>query len=163
MASLAERMAARRAKLEEDEEAGMYFKGPSSGGPSSRPGANAAPRSSGQRGQPAPPGGAPGIAAPAAPPSGIGGGLGLGDVSLQEEEDESDEEEGGLSDIAKYQAKLKAADVGNQLGKYQEELKDRDAADAVVGLACGNLEEAAPPSQFPSRTRGCLGLRADQT
>lgn len=106
MATLAERMAARRAKLDEDDEAGLYFAGPNSGGPRSirstgaaqRPG-EAPPRSNrksnGVKAAPTPAAAAP------APSSGIGG-VGLADVSLQEEEDDSDdddEEEGGMSEI----------------------------------------------------------------
>ena len=107
MATLAERMAARRAKLDEDEEAGLYFNGPNSGGPRSIRNAGAA-----QRPNEAPPrsnpksNGVKATATPAAPaPAAGNGGVGLADVSLQEEEDsdndDDDDEGGGMSEIQK--------------------------------------------------------------
>lgn len=197
MATLAERMAARRAKLDAEEDDGLYFAGPNSGGPKSLRGASGAMAQ-----QAAPPrsiprsNGAPAIRPPSqAPPSGgAGGGVSLGDVSLQDDDEDDDEEAdegGGMTEIQKcpsqtlhpatflapatscisplpsspstilptntqqrwdpnlnsfllfcrYQQKLKEESVKAGMAQYQAELRDRDAADAVVGIACGNLDE----------------------
>ena len=56
-----------------------------------------------------------------------------------------------LSDppVDRYQQKLKEQSVKAGMDQYQAELRERDAADAVVGMACGNLEEVRLPAFLP--------------
>jgi hypothetical protein len=166
MGDLAARMAARRAKLEAAEESGegMYFAGPSSGGAMNKkpsPGsAKSTPYSSFQPSQTSAQNNASKGAAPASntfggvkatnpdPPKKENGTpmANLGDVNtsiiIEQEDDEDDDDDGGgASAIAKYQEELRNKDLQEQMSQYQADLKNQDAADAVVGLACGNLDE----------------------
>jgi hypothetical protein len=163
MSDLAARMAARRAKLEAAEESGegMYFAGPNSGGGINKktsPGSARSTPFSSASSQPAQNNnaikGAPaslilGDAKPtkADPPKkeNVNSFANLGDVNtsiiIEQEDDEDDDDEGGASAIAKYQEELRNKDLQEQMSQYQADLKNQDAADAVVGLACGNLDE----------------------
>jgi hypothetical protein len=168
MTDLMARMAARRKQLEEAEETGegMYFRGPNSGGGVNR---NSAPSAT----KPSQPSSfrpnqashdtsakAPGQGAPATLATADAkntndrfkthqngaNGTKLGDVNtsiIEQEDDDDEDEDGGISAIAKYQEELRNKDLQEQMSQYQADLKNKDAADAVVGLACGNLEEVA--------------------
>jgi len=129
---------------------------------------NSPPASRNRNAQPA----SGGRAAPASAPKSNGsaqrpppsGGLSGAVAKLQEEEDDDDEEEEDdlMDQVAAYQQQLRTQgapaveevdeDDGalqNEVSEYQLQLRNRDEADAVAGLATGNLSEIVSSRPAP--------------
>ena len=154
-----------RAAADADDE-GMYFNSP----PASRN--NNAPASTTRA--PAAPKSAPKSngSAHRSPPSGGRDGDGVvqmqeEDLFDEEEEEEEEEEEDDydtMDEVAAYQQKLRAQGapgsgelqvqddndaLGMEVSEYQLQLRNRDEADAVSGLASGNLSEIVSTREAP--------------